>query len=55
MQEFRECVGYGSNRRTVGFCRRYTNVTATDAQLVAIYSQHVPHVRTVHVRTLLDL
>lgn len=40
-----ECIG--GQYAAVGFCRRYSrNVTATDAQLVALHSQHVPHGRT---------
>lgn len=37
----------GGQSTPVGFCWRYSrNVTATDAQLLALHSQHVPHGRT---------
>lgn len=39
----------GGQYTAVGFCRRYSrNVTATDAQLVVLRSQHVPHGR-IHI------
>lgn len=37
----------GGQYTAVGFCGRYSrNVTATDAQPVALHTQHVPHSRT---------